>query len=198
MATDPQPPSGGNVNLPGRVEHADGALRMNSDSLLLSASVQEFFYYEADLLDSGRYLEWLDLLSEDISYRAPIRSNLESEQGPGGESLPDEEISWFDESKATLCQRVEQLMRPDHWSEQPRSRCSHLVTNVRIVGVDNGTVETRCRFLLYRNRLADETDVIVGARSDWLRDEDAGWKVYQRLIHIDQSVLLAKNLTVLF
>ncbi|MSQ27784.1 MAG: hypothetical protein EXR51_06570 [Dehalococcoidia bacterium] len=35
------------------------------------ADALEFLYHEADLLDTGRFLEWLDLLTPDIRYVMP-------------------------------------------------------------------------------------------------------------------------------
>jgi 3-phenylpropionate/cinnamic acid dioxygenase small subunit len=60
-------------------------------------------------------------------------------------------------------------------------------------------VRVKSRFLVYRNRLQDETDFFVGKREDILRrDPDTGWKVARRTIILDQNVLLAKNVTVFF
>jgi 3-phenylpropionate/cinnamic acid dioxygenase small subunit len=56
-------------------------------------------------------------------------------------------------------------------------------------------VDVRCRFLVYRNRVETETDVLVGKREDVLRRVDGGWKIARRMVILDQSVLLAKNLT---
>ena len=52
-----------------------------------------------------------------------------------------------------------------------------------------------CRFLIYRNRVETETDLLVGKREDVLRREDGRWRIARRKIVLDQSVLLAKNLT---
>jgi len=45
--------------------------------------ILEFLYTEAELLDEGRELEWLDLLDEEISYRMPVRVTVGREDGPG-------------------------------------------------------------------------------------------------------------------
>jgi len=52
--------------------------------------------------------------------------------------------------------------------------------------------------LIYRNRVETETDLLVGKREDLLRRIDGGWKIARRKIVLDQSVLLAKNLTFFF
>ena len=50
----------------------------------------------------------------------------------------------------------------------------------------------------YRNRMEDETDFLVGRREDTLIRLDGELKIARRKIILDQSVLLAKNLTMFF
>ena len=56
----------------------------------------------------------------------------------------------------------------------------------------------KCRFMIYRNRVQTETDILVGKREDVLRKEAGQWKIAERKVILDQSVLLAKNLTFFF
>ena len=56
-------------------------------------------------------------------------------------------------------------------------------------------VAVTCRFLIYRNRVETETDILVGKREDSLRRNGAGWLLARRKIILDQNVLLSKNLT---
>jgi 3-phenylpropionate/cinnamic acid dioxygenase small subunit len=73
-----------------------------------------------------------------------------------------------------------------------------MVTNVQIVRATATEVTVQSRFLVYRNRLQDETDFFIGKREDVLRKVDGAWKIARRHIMLDQNVLLAKNLTVFF
>lgn len=171
--------------------------------LLLKQDVEAFLYHEANLLDDRRYEEWLDLLAGDIRYWVPMRRNVkfgELEREFTREGL---DINWFDEGKSTLTQRVQQILTGVHWAEEPLSRISHLVTNVEITdatpdAADAREVSLRCRFIIYRNRVATETDILVGRREDSLRREDGQWRITKRRVLLDQSVLLAKNLTFFF
>jgi 3-phenylpropionate/cinnamic acid dioxygenase small subunit len=54
------------------------------------------------------------------------------------------------------------------------------------------------RFLIYQNRVDHETALFAGKRLDSLRRVEGEWKLARREITLDQSVLLAKNLTVFF
>src|SRR5262245_18224566 len=85
---------------------------------------------------------------------------------------PGRDVCWIDEGKETLSLRVAQLATGVHWAEEPVSRASHFVSNVRVKDVRLPEVEVSCRFLVYRNRVADETDIIAGRRIDVLRQSD--------------------------
>jgi 3-phenylpropionate/cinnamic acid dioxygenase small subunit len=96
---------------------------------------------------------------------------------------------------------VAQIQTGIHWAEEPPSRICHMVSNVQLVrATPNGSaapseVDVRSRFLVYRNRVETETDILVGKREDVLRRVDGAWKIARRMVVLDQSVLLAKNLT---
>ena len=59
-------------------------------------------------------------------------------------------------------------------------------------------MSVRCRFLVYRNRVETETDILVGKREDLLRRVGLDWRIARRKILLDQNVLLSKNLTFFF
>ncbi len=171
--------------------------------LLLKQDVEAFLYHEANLLDDRRYEEWLDLLSDDVRYWVPMRRNVKFGELEREFTREGQDINWFDEGKTTLTQRVRQILTGVHWAEEPLSRLSHLVTNVEITeatpsAADAGEVSLRCRFIIYRNRVATETDILVGRREDRLRRVDGQWRIAQRQVFLDQNVLLAKNLTFFF
>lgn len=170
----------------------------------LKSDLEDLFYLEADLLDERRYREWLDLLAEDIVYFMPIRRNVKfGQQAERENTRSGFGISWFDEDKWTLSKRVDQILTGVHYAEEPLSRISHMVSNVRIKAVRNSLddpqeVDVGSRFLVYQNRVEYETHTFVGRRNDTLRRVDGGWKIARREILLDQNILLAKNLTAFF
>ena len=171
--------------------------------LLLTHEVAEFLYREADLLDERRYAEWLDLLADDVRYWMPMRRNVKFGEEEREFTRDRTDINWFDEGKETLARRVKQIETGIHWAEEPHSRISHLVANVEIVEAapsveEAREVAVRCRFLIYRNRVETETDLLVGKREDLLRRAEDGWRIARRKIILDQNVLLSKNLTFFF
>jgi 3-phenylpropionate/cinnamic acid dioxygenase small subunit len=171
--------------------------------LLLQQEIEEFLYREADLLDERRYEEWLALVAEDVRYWMPMRRNVKVGEAEREFTRAGQDINWFDEGKETLTRRVKQILTGMHWAEEPVSRISHMVSNVRLLEVNPSAAEpaevtVRCRFLVYRNRVETETDILVGKREDVLRRADGQWQIARRKIVLDQNVLLTKNLTFFF
>ena len=171
--------------------------------LLLKQEVEDFLHHEADLLDERRYEEWLGLLAADIRYWMPMRRNVKVDDLEREFTRESLDISWFDEGKETLTRRVRQIQTGIHWAEEPVSRISHMISNIRLLEAnpsweEPAEVTVRCRFLVYRNRVETETDILVGKRQDVLRRVDGEWKIARRNILLDQNVLLSKNLTFFF
>ena len=168
------------------------------DALLLQAEVERFFSAEAELLDERRFDAWLDLLHDDIRYWMPIARNVRFNQPELEYTREHSDANWFDEGKDILRKRVQQIAGGDHWAEEPRTRTTHLVANVRIDAVDGADVTAKSRFMVCGYRLEHDVDLFIGKRIDVLRRTDGGLKVLRRTIYFDQSVLLSRNLTTFF
>lgn len=164
----------------------------------LQVDIEQFLYFEAELLDEHRYNDWYDLFADDVRYRVPAQVNR-LRRDRGAEASTEGEIGLFDDNKVTLGWRVRQLETSTHWAEDPPSRTRHLVSNVRVApgpGVDEYNV--RSNFICYRNRSADEVDIWAGERHDVLRRAEPGWVVARRTVTLDQNVVLSKNLSIFF
>lgn len=183
-------------------ESAPIAQDSSVDDMQIWWQAQRFLHYEADLLDHREFDNWLALLDEDITYRMPLTRNVRRD-ALAQEYSGKHDAAWFDEGIDTLRQRVAQIKTGIHWAEEPASRVSHLVTNIRVLDVapDEGggeQVHVRSRFLIYQNRLQAEVNLFVGKREDVLRRRDGRWTILSREIHLDQNVLLSKALTIFF
>jgi biphenyl 2,3-dioxygenase beta subunit len=51
---------------------------------------------------------------------------------------------------------------------------------------------------VYRTRLKSEVDTWVGRRQDVLRRENGTFRIARRLILLDQTLLLSRNLSTMF
>ena len=166
--------------------------------LLVRHEVEDFLYREAELLDERRYEEWLELFTDDARYFMPMRRNVPHDEPEREFTREGLDVNWFDEGKDTLARRVQQIRTGIHWAEEPPSRICHMVSNVQILHASPTEIGVKSRFLVYRNRVETETDVLVGKREDLLRRANGSFRIARRKIVLDQSVLLAKNLTFFF
>ncbi|WP_280460013.1 3-phenylpropionate/cinnamic acid dioxygenase subunit beta [Nocardia carnea] len=168
--------------------------------LELVREIEDLYYREADLLDDREFETWLELLDDDLVYWMPLVRNVSSRE-QGALSEQGTEMAWFDENKQTLRKRVAQLRTGMHWAEEPISRVTRMVTNLRIAEHDpaRGEIVVRSKFLLYQNRQEDEVNLFAGKRRDtWRRRAAGDWGLCRREVLLDQNVLLAKSLTVFF
>src|SRR6201985_1598567 len=154
------------------VSAANSSIERSAAYYRLKADIEDFYYHEADLLDDRRFRDWLDILTDDISYFMPIRRNVKFGQHASRENTKlGEGISWFDEDKWTLTKRVEQILTGVHYAEEPLSRITHMVSNVQIkgarpeIGAAN-ELDVTSRFLVYQNRVQYETYTFAGRRHD--------------------------------
>jgi 3-phenylpropionate/cinnamic acid dioxygenase small subunit len=170
----------------------------------LKQEIEEFLYQEADLLDGRKFREWLDLLADDLVYFMPIRRNVKfGEHDERENTRQGEGISWFDEDKWTVTKRVEQILTGVHYAEEPLSRVTHMVSNVRLLDVKPAMesaqeVTVSCRFLVFQSRVEYENYTFIGRRTDILRRNGDSWLIARRELILEQNVLLAKNLSILF
>lgn len=178
----------------------------------LHFEVEQLYYEEADLLDEGRYLDWLDLLADDLDYWMPTRTNrLRRQQALSIASRG--EAAFYDETKESLAWRIRRFDSGMAWAEDPPSRTRHLVTNVRVVHVDpseraeftEDDLVARSNFLVFRNRLEREENIFAGQRTDVLRrvrsPEDVTpdrLVIARREILIEANVLQSKNISTFF
>jgi 3-phenylpropionate/cinnamic acid dioxygenase small subunit len=166
-------------------------------ALLLQREVEALFTHEAELLDDRRFTEWLDLFADDVRYWMPIVRNVAFDRPEHEYTRERADANWFDEGKDDLGKRVQQIEGGDHWAEEPRSRTTHVVTNVNIVDVRGAEMTVHSRFIVYQNRQDNDVNFFIGKRVDVLR-RGTTLQVAHRTIYLDQNVLLAKGLTTFF
>jgi 3-phenylpropionate/cinnamic acid dioxygenase small subunit len=172
--------------------------------------VEQFLYREARLLDERRFHEWLELFTDDVRYWMPGRSNryptrskaiviLDPDRYNEEELSREDELAIMDETKETLGRRIARLDTGMAWAEEPPSRTRHMLSNIEVEPGDTATeIKVYANFMVYRSRSETEQDFYVGARQDVLRHVDGAWKIARRKIILDQTVLLAKNVSIFF
>lgn len=159
--------------------------------------VQQFYALEAEMLDEGRFGDWLEMLADDLHYWAPVRTNRLRRQQALSIAEPGTG-AYYDETKESIAWRIRRFDTGLAWSEDPPSRTRHLITNVLVNTHPEGLI-ARSNFLVYRNRLEKETNIFAGARTDLLRVGGVhGFEISKRTLLFDANVLQAKNISTFF
>lgn len=110
----------------------------------------DFVYAEARLLDELRFEQWIDLFTEDGYYWMPLTH---------GQTDPILQGSLLYEDKLLLKVRIERLSGARTFSQQPRSRCHHLLQQPVVDSRDEagGLYTVRTAFHYVESRQDEQT-----------------------------------------
>jgi ethylbenzene dioxygenase beta subunit len=160
-------------------------------------AIERFLRLEARLLDQERYRDWYALLADDLFYWMPLRENRR--RRTKGREISPGNMAFFDERKSDIETRLQRLESGMAWIEDPPTRHVYSITNVEaFTTAVSGEYEVHSVFLMYRNRSEHDESTLMGRRRDLLRRHGDGFEIARRLILLQQSVLLSKNLSVFF
>ncbi len=115
--------------------------------------IEQFLIDEAALLDEWRLDEWLALMAPDARYLVPPLDAPEADHR--------DTLFLIADDRRTLASRVRQLLSGTTWAENPRSRTRRLVTNVRLLGIEDDAAQVAANFAVWRFQ-HEQTDVYVG------------------------------------
>jgi len=151
---------------------------------------------EAELLDSGKFEDWLTLLTPDIAYRMPARLTTRRRDVPGFSKT----TYIFDDNLDSLKVRVARFGTNFAWAEDPPSRTRHFIANVQVFAADRPEeLDVHENLLLYRIRSDQGSpDLFSGVRQDRLRLINGSLMLAQRTILLDQTLVNARHLSILF
>jgi p-cumate 2,3-dioxygenase beta subunit len=110
----------------------------------LKDEVEDFLFEEAELLDTWRLHEWLDLFSGGGRYLVPA-TDL-----PDGD--PRNDLFLVQDDRFLLEQRVNSLLTRAAHAEYPHSTTRRMVANVRAGTDEDGHVTVSANFAVYRSR----------------------------------------------
>jgi 3-phenylpropionate/cinnamic acid dioxygenase small subunit len=136
----------------------------------------DFVVNEAHLLDTRRYEEWNALFTDDAFYWVPL--------------VPDQEdglnhTSHLYEDKLLRELRIERLKSPRAFSQQPQSRCHHLL---QVPVVEQFDAEAR-RFVVrtgfhYTESQGDELQFYVGTFFHHLTVQDGALRMTLKRVNL--------------
>jgi p-cumate 2,3-dioxygenase beta subunit len=149
-------------------------------TVVTRAEIEDFLFLEADLLDSWRLDEWLELFADDGRYEIPA-TDL-----PDGD--PAKHLFIIADSMPVLRGRVQRLKSVAAYSESPRSKTRRIVGNVRLLGADGDTLTVTANFIVQRVK-SDNADSYCGRYDLLLRRTDVGLRFVRRRAVLDLDAL---------
>lgn len=144
----------------------------------LKDEVERFLYDEAELLDTWRLHEWLQLFTASARYLIPA-TDL-----PDGD--PTRDLFLVQDDRFLLEQRVNSLLTRAAHAEYPHSRTRRLITNIRVSEEPDGRVHAAANFGVFRVRNGT-LDTYVGCyRHVLVRDgDDLRFAVRKTVLDLD-------------
>lgn len=116
-------------------------LAMQQDNV--QRQVEEFLFYQSELLDEQQWEAYVDLFADDGVYWVPVTP---------------EQTEWLDspsifaEDKHLMQVRTQRLVHPNAWSQAAEWGLSHVVGNVVIESQSEDTIHSRARFQMMELR----------------------------------------------
>lgn len=134
----------------------------------------DFVYREARLLDEKRFDAWYELFAENGLYWVPLVHD--QQDGLNHASL-------MYEDRLLLKLRIERLKQPRAYSQQPESRCQHVLQRPEIELASAEGYRLRTPFF-YAEARADEQLVLTGVARHHLVDENGTLRLREKRVDL--------------
>jgi ethylbenzene dioxygenase beta subunit len=129
---------------------------------------------ESRLIDQDRLDEWLDLFTEDAAYWLPTDTK---------QLDPALTVSWEFNDRRRMEERVERLLTGKAHSQIPRTRSTHLYTNIEQVRISDDEVHLLCNFLINASRPEGQR-ILTGWNGFILRRVDDQWLIEFKRVNL--------------
>lgn len=143
--------------------------------------VEDFMFYEAELLDEWRLKDWLKLFTLDATYHVPA-----TDVRP--DASPDTDLFYVADDRFRLEQRVERLLKRTAHAEFPKSKTRHFVSNVRIRSRTDSELEVGAAVLTFRTK-AGLTETYIGSYRYRLVVTPDGLRIREKRCNLDMDGL---------
>jgi len=149
-------------------------------------TIQEFLFLEADLADNHQFKDWQALWTKDLLYWVPCH-----DEGVD----PTHQVSIIYDDRSRLEERLFRLQTKQAHSQNPRSRLSRSVTNIRIESGDRETgFKVTSRIHVVESRLERVTHW-AGRQTHRLVWEESVFHMSEKKIVLVNNDSLLGNLT---
>lgn len=138
------------------------------------AECEAFLADEAELLDEGRFADWLALFTENAWYWVPIEPDQDS---------PLTTVSLMYDDRKLLETRVRRLQGSHMHAQDPRSRTSRIVTNVTLRERRPASALVRSKFMMVEYRRGDQR-LFAGTCFHELVRADGGLRIASKRVDL--------------
>ena len=138
--------------------------------------IEQFLYKQAELLDTKRWQDWIDLFTPDGIYWMPPDASYTTWDG---------QPAIFAEDKNLMHVRMGRVLHPDAWSQRPLWGTNHVVSNVVIRKSNkSGDIEVTSRFHMMELR-RDDVRHFAGQYTHRLKKTKKGYAI--KLQRVDMT-----------
>lgn len=153
----------------------------------LQYELEQFYYHEAELLDAWQLRPWSEFLTNDFLYEVPVPVTLE------GIDAPTHSTDFFfcEETRQSLeiwFRRIDPDIFDIAYGENPRQRCRHMVTNVRVSSISGDEIAVRANLLFANRHESDPVEILTAERHDVIRRTPDGLRLAKRVVYLDPMV----------
>jgi 3-phenylpropionate/cinnamic acid dioxygenase small subunit len=153
---------------------ARSAAAVSAATLAMQHRVQQFLFYQSELLDGKHWGAYIDLFAAEGLYWMPATAEQTSWE---------DEPSIFAEDKSLMQVRMERLTHPNAWSQAPVWMTSHIVGNAVVESAVGAELVVRSRFQAAELR-RDTLRQFVGTYRHVLREDGGDFKIVQQRVDL--------------
>jgi 3-phenylpropionate/cinnamic acid dioxygenase small subunit len=136
--------------------------------------VESFLFWEARLLDSKKYRDWIALLSDDFIYWIPSSPDVVDPRVEGAVNFDD---------RRRMIDRVTLIETNIQWAQVPRSRTCRMLSNIEVFSGSGGLVHARSNFTISEYR-RPYSQTYVGWQEHELLPTENGFLIKRKLIDL--------------
>ena len=140
-----------------------------------NSAVEELIYHEARLLDDKAFDEWLELLTDDVLYWAPLKR---------GQTEDEIHNSLFFEDLLVLRIRIERLRAPRVFSQEPPSYCQHVLQKPQVEKDPQGHICTSTPFVYVEAQLDEQIFLAGSLHHQIVHATTGGLKIRRKRIEL--------------
>jgi len=139
-------------------------------------AAEQFLYRQAELLDTKKWQDWIDLFTPEGIYWMPPDASYKTWDG---------QPAIFAEDRNLMTVRMNRVLHPDAWSQRPLWETNHVVSNVQVQKAGkNGDLTVKSRFHMMELR-RDDVRHFAGSYLHELKKTKGGYRI--KLQRVDMT-----------